>query len=665
MARPDPHGRGHRHHDKHAGARGVAGQDQEEEGQDQEKAESDLERAQNRLGNAALSAMLGATSDGGGEGGGGGLGMRARAADQEKERPSHGGEADPVDDGVITLEDLTRSWNPRLKKDKERPAFRESMPDDDLPPEDADFLQAVRALPRPQLGEEPTVDGLLQPSADALQVGLTPWIRQVAPWASESVAHRLLIRVLAPPAPCLQDPFGRVSLARARAGAAAVALLLDTPLLSRPEPLEAALVQLCLEIGGSTRLAAEVQSWAEEHGGDLPEAAATFRSVLELDDLRPARPVEVDLPPGTLGRIALAIHQLADLPSAARALPSLPDPSPTLDEEDDDPLGLDAIIAQHTGEGLDPQASLYQTCVQSAERLAAQIARTRVRIAAVAAAIANVARHWSAGPPHAHLLQTLHQLDQASMRTLQLLVEIARAAQRHAVAVRGIQNGLKRAARAIDEHVRTSVIGLAQVAASVLPGVPDLPPPPEPPQDALQLLLDEDRPGEALALLQSQGSADAQAATALLRVFMAEPPASLMEPLAQAAERARSVDRPWLATALDVFLGSCALWTGELERAEALARQQVELGRQRRNGMLVAVGVLLAMEAALARGDAEQAHVLRRDGGALAWHMGAQGALSLLARWRPPDDDLTDDATPTAPPEAADTHQQAPNRADG
>ena len=58
-----------------------------------------------------------------------------------------------------------------------------------------------------------------------------------------------------------------------------------------------------------------------------------------------------------------------------------------------------------------------------------------------------------------------------------------------------------------------------------------------------------------------------------------------------------------------------------------------------RNGLLVAEAALLGMEAHLARDDQDALDDLRLHAGNLCWRMGATGGLSLLARWRPAEDE--------------------------
>lgn len=599
--------------------------------------------------------MLGAATAGGGGDGAGGPAMAERGRDEEVEGPTHGGEDDPVDDGAITMEDLTRSWNPRLKREKDRPAFTEAMPADDLPPDDAEWLDRVRAAPAPELQPSTTVDGLLQPSPEAAAAGLTSWIRHIGHWVGEDPARRALTRALAPSAPCLQDPWGRVLLARARAGAAASWLLLDTPTLRDPVVRppggvpgargpgihETAVVQLCLEVAGSGRRVDEVQAWAQEHGGALPAAHAVLAAHLP-DAGRPERWRRLEprpLDPHAGEQVIAALSDLADLPSARAFLPSLVEVAPS-EEPDDDPLGLDALIAEHTGGRPDPQAGLYHSGIQAAERMAAAVARARVRLAGSAAALGDACRHWSAGTPTANLLDAMTHLDQQVTRALQLLVEIARAAQRRAVPPRGIRNGLTHAAKAIDDAVAQCLQRLAAIAGGVLPGSSEVPVPGPRDPDPLDDAFAEGSPHLALAWLDAQPpSASVVAARVLVRMADGEPAADLVDPLRDAISEAREERREALALALETCLGPCLLWAGAPDAALELADAHLKIGRARRNGLVVANAAMLGVEAHRMNGDAAAADALRLEGGRLCWHMGARGALTLLARWSPPDEE--------------------------
>jgi len=254
-------------------------QEQEQEVAEVETKEPEHAKLQQQLGNQAMISLLAGQ---GLEVAGGGVEIEQAVRKREapkKEGPQHGGDDDG--DGPLTVFDLTQSWNPGIRRSKDRPAFIESMPDDELPPEDPDFLEKVLDHPNPlpiPLASSQVFDALLQPSPDVVRISLTDWARGAGTWARGSLTWLMLGRLVAPPAPILQDPHGRVLLSRSRCGAVASCLLLASPTLERdPSAVTSAAIDFCLELEARRHRVRTVQVLAEEtKGRELPIARKIF-----------------------------------------------------------------------------------------------------------------------------------------------------------------------------------------------------------------------------------------------------------------------------------------------------------------------------------------------------------------------------------------------------
>ncbi len=616
-----------------------AGQEQEQEQEVQtetEGQETEQQRAQNQLGNAAMADMLASrnTPDGGDQEGGGGLAMGLRS--DEKEGQEFGGDDDPLEDSPVTIEELTASWNPTSKKKEDRPAFLESMPDDDLPPEDDEWLAHVRGLPAPALPDLSCPDGLLQPSLMALAGSLGPWSREAARWLDPTLAHRCLGYTITRPPSCLQDPLGRVLHARIRLSALISWTLLDTKLLRSSVSLgTASFLDFTLETASGARRMHETTRSVLEMGQKLPRAADLLAEFLP-DDGRTVTPRP--LPPTATTRIIAVLSDLTQLESPRTLIPSLLIDGPPPD--DDDPLGLDAVLAEYTGGAIDHEAAVYHAAVQGAERLAGACARTRVAFVGATLAVADACSEWLAGAPAGTLNRLAAHIDQRVQSALQLLVEIARAAQRRSVPPRGLMNGLKRAARQLQQIREEAFRALSQVVGAVIPGEPSVPGlPAEHPDDPLTVAWRDGTPSEALPWLEALPRSPARSvAMALTRCGSGESPISMIDPLLQAADEVTTAGRPFLGRALETLVGPCFLWANQPDRALALAETHMAVARSRRNAAVLASSSLLAMEAHMMADRRDEALAVREAAGRWCFHLGGYGSLSVLARWTPSEE---------------------------
>lgn len=629
MASGDRHGRNDRDgKDRRKAPSKVEEQDQEEEVEAVEH-ESDQTRdaAQDALGNQGVAAMLGMPSV---TPGSAGMSVEPAERDQEEDGVQYGGDDDVPADGPLTVDDLLRSWNPGTKRGQDATAPVVLEPISDLPDEDRALMAAIRQDPRrPGLPAHGGADALLQLSVVAVTTDPGPCAREAARWGTGSLVHRTWARLLAPPAPALQDPHGRLVHSRIRVAALASLLVLDGP--APQDPGGAAVPGFCLELAGRWSLPDRVLAAVRAADNRLPVAADVLAGLL-------AGRRDAEVRPSPMSAAASA-HLRATLGELVR--PS--DPSALLSggvevaaEEDDDPLGLDAIVASMTGGAQDPSAGLWDGFLQTAERMAGLCARLRVDAAATLLAVADVCDLWSAGAPTLDLLRIAGQVDAEVGRVLQLLVEVARAIQKRTVPPPGIRNGLRRAAKTIEAVYHQLPAWIDPVVGGVLPPgarVPPLPPPA--PQDALEEAWADGEPLAAVGALRSlPASLERDVAIAWTRAAGGRP-AGLADELLALARRAE--ERPALAAALAISAGPCLLWDGEHDRALALARAHADEAIARRNGSWLAAAGLLEVEARLVAGDPEGATAALRDTAWRCWHLGAPAALTLLLRWRPPE----------------------------
>jgi len=621
----------------------------EKEEQQEQQVETEQEQQrdtqQDQMGNQGVAAMLGIPSV---KPGSAGLGIEIgdRGLELESDLDYGGDDDDIPTDGPLTLRDLTREWNKGTQRGRDITSFSEPMPAEDLPAEDHVLAEAIRdAVPPDDLPRFGHPDALLQPTPSVVAGDMGPWLREAMRWAGPDLGARSLGHLVLPAAPALQDPSGRVLFARARAGALATLLMLDGPVLrDAPSPAATAFVDLCLELAGQRHTLLSVWWRAQQAQLKLPIGADIAR--LELQGRRTGRGATARLPDTIAHHLEVVLRDLIDLPSAKTLVPHVPE-VPRYEADEDDPLGLDDILAEHTGGRPDPLASIYANTILGAERLASAVARTRVRFAGLAVALADVGDQWVAGGPVEPALALVAHADTESQRILTLLVEIAQAARRRAVDPQGIRNGLRRAAKLLDKVVTTTLRSMARLTGALLPDLPDLPPIyTPPPDDGLAGAWADGTPREALPWLARQPEGlDRDAAELFTRLGAGQSPGALAAPLRRLADRA-DVPRPQLAEAARVVAGACCLWGGDHDGALVLAQHQQQLGRQRRNGLLMAAGTLLEIEVHHAKGDFAEREAVRFARGVDAWHMGQRAGLSLLLRWEEPEspDDLMEAA---------------------
>jgi hypothetical protein len=610
----------------------------EEEGKDEEAQrertqESETSRAHRQLGNAAIAAMMN-NQEGGGRGGGAEVEMARRKVDHEKDGQDYGGEDDAGDPGGFEEIDLSESWNAGTTQPTDRPEFLEQMPDDELPPEDDPWLASLPSEKKvPRAAAVAGMDPVVQPSPEILARSIVGWCRAAARMTGVEPHRRALAMLFVHPGPLLQDPSGRVLLLRARTAALSVAAIASGPLAQAPDPLVGPFARLLLELEARDNLvrAARIQLGDNQR----PQARPLAQQVLEgwSGEGRLA-----ELTPATSAWLDASLDALVRLESAIGLVPRFPEPR--IEEEEDDPLGLDAFMIEQTGGAKDPHEAVYKAAIQAAERLAAALFRVRLRLVGTGAAVADLAVTVAEANVAETVFELMGRVDARTEQTMILLREVAKAAQKRQVAPSGLRNGLLRAARDLDKARADTRAELGALVAGLIPRTPEIPAPLEAPDDALAQAWGDGQPDDAIPWLASlPASLHRDAAIAFTRLATSASPEEEIDGLLALRARAADEGEPLLGYAAGVCAGAVSLHLGRWDDAAALAEEHVALGLTRRNGVFVAEGALLAIEARVGAGDLEGAEAVRKKLGAALWKMGARGALTLLARWTPPSED--------------------------
>lgn len=622
-----------------AGLRKKRAQEQEQEQeQDSEKSEKKEGLSQqNQYGNQAVANMLGMSSVSPGSGGVSAMPSIRAASTTEAGDVQYGGDEDDDDDTPITIEELTKSWNPKTKKKDDTLRFIESMPEDELPPEDPDFIRQVKSKRAPHSSSaQTTIDGLIEPSTMLISSSLSRWCAGIQLWSSNTTLFEVIGGTISPGAPFLQDRSSRILHGRARSAAIGTCLLLQSPVLLGPARIQNALfIDYCMELYGRNHRLQNILKKTEESDIRIPKSSTLFlEQVGGTSGSAEARELCVD----AAAQVKRVLYEMLAFRDPAVFIPDLSPKEPTK-FVDEDPLNLDAILAEHTTvKDSDPHKRRYAQGLKSAEKMAELTTQTRVRLAAACVLISEVSDLWLKGAPN----QTLHSITQSVDRQtediLRMLVEIAQATKKESIPHRGIQNGLTRAARALSDLRNRIVETLTMVAASVLPSPPTFEFERLAPSSPLATALADGVPMQAMPWLESLPSSFERAVSQVfLRGIAGGTPEELLPQFTDLFHESKSMQESaeWLQQVLDIALGVCALRAGALDQALDSAKRQKTVGRNRRNGILIAQASLLAMESLHRQGNAKGAEEYRLRSAQDCWALGSRGGLTLLARWTP------------------------------
>jgi hypothetical protein len=605
-----------------------AEQEEQEQAEQQQTEEPEHAKLQNQVGNEGINAILGITAVRVGQDGTS-LDLRDRAEDLERD---YGGD-DPADPaGGITLDELISSWNPGIKKSADKVAFAEPMPSAELPEPDDELRALVKSEPPRPVPTAWSLDALIQPPLRVFSSATAAWTAEVGRWAGGDLGRRALARAISPGAPLLGDPWGRPLISRTRLASIGTWLLLDAGLGdARPSAASSAFLQLCLDLAAAEPRVRDVWITAQKLGNELPLSVKLLEPELAGNG---ARVSLRSLPAAARGHLSGVLGVLLDLPAASTYLVPLVDDATPID--DDDPLGLDSML----GAPIDREAGLFDAAIQNAERLAAHSARMRVQVAGTCAAVADACAPWSSGSPDANLLEVAATFDARVAQVLTLLVDVARSAQQRAVVVRGLQNGLRRAAGMIQGATDEAVGRLTEVVGGVLPPDPQIPEFGVEPSNPLSEAWADGTPATALPWLRGlPDDLSHRTALCLTRASAGEAPESLADPLVDLRGAALAEGRPLLAAALGSAAGPALLWAGRFADALALAEALHAHALGRRNGVAAADAVFLGVEAARLSGDEDLARTLLRRGASAMYWGGCGLGFELALRWRPPEDE--------------------------
>ena len=614
-------------------------QDQEHEGASLEAPEPEHSRMQNQMGNAAVAAILAGRGNPDNTGAGAVEIERGRRKESEKEGHDFGGDDDPLDDSPLTIEDLSRSWNPTTKRSEDRPKFLETMPSDELIEEDEELIAAMIAW---ESADEPippsdAMDALFQPTIDVVELTLRSWAKAAARWAGPGVFQRVLALSIHPPRSVLQDPYARVLPFRGRLGALTTLTLAGSPpMVLHPSAATCAYMSFLLELEGRGNLVQRLRNAVHMQDNQLPTAINTFGQFIEIGAGQVQPVVVSDL---AASGIRSTLDLILNFSDARRLVPNLVAAQDKGDEEQEDPLGLDSIMAEFTGGDVDPEAAAFRTAIQAAERLASTCAETRVRLATTCVVVCHVASLWSAGSPTRNMQMIAELIDRDTSACLQLLVEIARAAQTRQVPLRGLKVGLGRAAKAINDVRQSCRDHIVQVIGGILPGDPVIDiESMRPPGDPLSMLPEDGNLSEATAFIASMPQTlEVQCAAAWMTTIQASEPTHYIAPLQKLRKQAIAAHQDQWAAALGILLGSCLSRSEDWKAILALTDDQIAIGRRRRNGALIADAGILKLESHHAQNQPDRLAQEQLRIGHMLWRIGARGPMSLIARWEPPE----------------------------
>jgi hypothetical protein len=592
---------------------------------ERQKQDPEHERAHNELGNQAISSMMGGMLDAELAIGGA---FQAPTTSETREL-FFGGEVPPVDDGDLTLEDLTRDWAAASKrKSEDRLRFFEPMPDDEVPEPSPEFLASLTEVPIPAIHLVSTSDRLLQPSMTAVRLALPRWSCEGARFVGGSLGWRATAHALRSAPAALQDRHGRVSPTRARTAAWTSLALLETA-IEPHDDAACALVSALMELQARAPMIAEVILGAEGAEAQLPLAEDIVRE--QLDSEPGAAPAHV--PPRQI--VFDAVARAVDIQDA---LPVVPDLESVTPEPVDDPLGLEAVMAAYTVGPANADDTLGEVAVATAERLAILVARSRVHVAGAIIAVDSVLAD-DGGSARPALVTAARVMDNATSECLDLLVEVARAAKTRVVPLRGIRNGLRRSARSLDQARNAAIGAIARSVERVVGGDTEIIPPPSI-ADQLAEAWADGEPRRALAWLHTQEATPDRDLAIALTAASSGADAATVAPLFLAVVANTSATTPLGCVARSAS-AAALLSMGAIDEATTHANVLILIARARANPMLLADGALTLIECQHMRGNTTTARSTQRRLAAEVRSMGGHAALAMIAAWEPAPDAQT------------------------
>lgn len=616
--------------------------DQELEEVALEGKEPEYARQQNHIGNQAVSSIIASkASQMSSNDGPAGVDVAHAITQEEGEKVSaeFGGDDEPADPGPLTIAPSAFSKNPALKKFKDRQALRRYMPDDRLPEPDPVFEEATKhAFRGDTVPKTLAKDSLLQPSRTVVASSLAAWSTGVAYWAGNGIAERCIAQFITHPPPCIQDSQGRVLIGRTRVASAALALVSCSPTVERPaDDFTCSFISYCLELIGRRRNLEEFRITAlSDEKIRLPVAAKLLMPHLVGNTYqRPPKPLNDD----AKNSLDHFIREVIDPWDPFSFLPNFSADRDTTDDSDD-PLNLDAIMNEMLGPAKDQEEFLLEAALTAAENLATECARLRIQVAGTAVIIGHLSELWVSGSPDKMLMLCATRVDTAVRDALKLLVDIAGAAKRREVAVSGLETGLQHAAKRVKQVTATAVNGFVEAIATVLSGSPILILDTTEINDPLSAAWGDSRPAEAYEWLATlPPTLETKVAMLLTRADMGLSAPSLLQEALTVRREAKEQGSYLYAHVATLISANGYLQGGNPAEAINLARELRQEAWSRRNGIGVATAAMYELEALTALGETDRRSEVHLAAGRQTWKIGADAALSLLARWQPAEDD--------------------------
>jgi len=400
--------------------------------------------------------------------------------------------------------------------------------------------------------------------------------------------------------------------------------------------LTCSFLSYCLELTGRQRTVEEFRiSIQADDTKRLPVAAKLLEPRLLGNTYQRTA---IQLTPEAYGSLEHFIREVIDAWNPDSFLPNFGS-SQSPSDDPDDPLNLDAIMTQMLGPAKEQEEYWIEAALTTAENLAAECARLRIQVAGTATIIGRLSELWTAGSPDTLLMNCANQVDASVREALKLLVEIATAAKQKTVDAHGLERGLKHAATRVRAITDVAVTGFTTAIASVLPGNPKLVIAPEVSSDPLSDGWGDNRPNQGYDWLTTLApSLDTECALLLTRADMGLSAPSLRADALQLRDKALEQGSHPYALVAGLIAVNGYLQGDEPTAAFELAGEMRSTAWERRNGLALAAAAMYQLEALLALGQDEEAAKVHLEAGQQAWMLGAEAALSLLARWKPAED---------------------------
>ena len=175
---------------------------------------------------------------------------------------------------------------------------------------------------------------------------------------------------------------------------------------------------------------------------------------------------------------------------------------------------------------------------------------------------------------------------------------------------------------------------LGAICAAMLPGEPSLEPQEQDKSPIATAFSQRDWAHARSLLPRTPQTIDEGIAVGTLMALEQQPFSTQLEHWNVLVEQTQS-EAPTSPSAIicRIFRAHALIQLGEYNHAVIDGDWLVGAGKHRRNGILVAEGALIGMEALASKGRSSTAQSLRAYAARLCWDLGSRAGLTLLARW--------------------------------